>query len=402
MNFDVKQIEPKFVWIIDIWTYKIRVGICKVFNRNVELIWYWEKRQDLADISLQEIKNKENVCENVRQALEKAEIDAKIKVKEVMISIPTLNIFFETSTANYIKQEPEKTIDNNSMYNILKDIELNIFKNHYKRIKSASGYDKNDLKLIISNISNILLDWTPSKSLLWKKAKFIDASILNIFITKTKFEFKNELANYLKRDIIKIIPTEYALAWVFSDKKDVVILDLWHTHTSIIVKRNGNILWVKKLNFWINDLIKRIRENYNLARSEIIRKFDENIFEKEKAEFLEVLSDILIITLEDILKFDVCPNDFFIAWGWANKFIRDYLQELDFNQYNLRMVKKINLISPKIDFLDNKITENPSWIDSAKSNINIYAMIKITLDFIKKDKNKLERTIKRIIDEVNK
>ena len=29
-------------------------------------------------------------------------------------------------------------------------------------------------------------------------------------------------------------------------------------------------------------------------------------------------------------------------------------------------------------------------------------MIKITLDFIKKDKNKLERTIKRIIDEVNK
>jgi hypothetical protein len=75
-----------------------------------------------------------------------------------MISIPTLNIFFETSTANYIKQEPEKSIDNNSMYNILKDIELNIFKNHYKRIKSSYGYDKNDLKLIISNISNILLD----------------------------------------------------------------------------------------------------------------------------------------------------------------------------------------------------------------------------------------------------
>gem|GEM_PF-6572506 len=60
-------------------------------------------------------------------------------------------------------------------------------------------------------------------------------------------------------------------------------------------------------------MIKRIRENYNLARSEIIKKFDENIFEKEKTEFLEVLSDILIITLEDILKFDICPNDFFIA-----------------------------------------------------------------------------------------
>ena len=71
MNFDVKKIEPKYVWMIDIWTYKIRVGICKVFNRNVELIGYWEKRQDLNDIYLQEIKNIENVCINIKEAVEK-------------------------------------------------------------------------------------------------------------------------------------------------------------------------------------------------------------------------------------------------------------------------------------------------------------------------------------------
>ena len=135
MDFNVKKIEPKFVGIIDIWTYKIRVGICKVFNRSVELIWYGEKRQDLNDIYLQEIKNIENVCENIKQAVEKAEIDAKMKVQEFMVNIPTSNIFFESSTVNYIKQEPEKEIDDESMYKILKDIELNIFKNHYKRIK---------------------------------------------------------------------------------------------------------------------------------------------------------------------------------------------------------------------------------------------------------------------------
>ena len=62
------------------------------------------------------------------------------------------------------------------------------------------------------------------------------------------------------------------------------------------------------------------------------------------------------------------------------------------------MAKKITFVTPKIDFIDDKIIENPSQIDSVKSNINIYAMIKSNLDFIKKDKNKLERTIKRIID----
>ena len=66
------------------------------------------------------------------------------------------------------------------------------------------------------------------------------------------------------------------------------------------------------------------------------------------------------------------------------------------------MVKNIEFVNPKLDFIDDKITENPDWIDSAKSNINIFAMIKSPLDFIKKDKSKLERIIKKIVDEVNK
>ena len=130
-----------------------------VIGANIQML-----RKDL--IPILEIKNIENVCENIKQAVEKAEIDAKMKVQEFMVNIPTSNIFFESSTVNYIKQEPEKEIDDESMYKILKDIELNIFKNHYKRIKSSSGYDKNDLRLIISNISNIMLDSQPSKVLL--------------------------------------------------------------------------------------------------------------------------------------------------------------------------------------------------------------------------------------------
>ncbi|MDR1988552.1 MAG: hypothetical protein LBQ24_07745 [Candidatus Peribacteria bacterium] len=52
----------------------------------------------------------------------------------------------------------------------------------------------------------------------------------------------------------------------------------------------------------MNDLIKRIRENYKLTRVEIIRKIDEDVFTAEKTEFLEILKDVIAITLEDILR----------------------------------------------------------------------------------------------------
>jgi anaerobic ribonucleoside-triphosphate reductase len=49
-------------------------------------------------------------------------------------------------------------------------------------------------------------------------------------------------------------------------------------------------------------LIKKIRENYKFTRIQIINKIDEDIFLKEKDEFLEIFKDIIAITLEDILR----------------------------------------------------------------------------------------------------
>ena len=89
-----------------------------------------------------------------------------------------------------------------------------------------------------------------------------------------------------------------------------------------------------------------------------------------------------------------------MVWWWANKFIKNYLSNINFNNSSLKMVWKISFIWPKIDFLDSKIEDNPDWIDWAKSNINIFAMIKTTLDFIKKDKSKIEKTLKQVLSDL--
>lgn len=401
MNFKRNEIPAKYIWIIDIWTYKIRVWICKILNRNVELIWYWEKRQDINDIDLLEIKNLENVCQNINQAIEKAQNDAKIKIQDFMINVISPNLFFESSSINFIRDN-DKEIDENEAYEILKNLENQAFRNHYKRIKNSTWYNKSDLKLIISDVLNLSIDSEiNNKNIIWTNPKNIKLSILNIFITENKFEFKNQIWKYLKKNIINIIPSEFALLSLFHDKKNVIIIDLWNSHTSIIVKKDDFVLWAKKLSFWINDLIKKIRQNYNLTRIDIINSIDSENFLNEKNEFLEIFKDILAISLEDILKDEICPDSFFMVWWWANKFIKNYLEKTNFNNYNLKIVKNINFISPKIDFIDDKITENPEWIDAVKSNINIYAMIKTALDFIKKDKNKIERTLKKIIEEIN-
>ncbi len=402
MNFVKKEIKPKIVWIIDIWTYKIRVWICKILNRDIELVWYGEKRQDENYVIMQEIQNLEWISESIQQAIKKAEKDWDIEVDDIIINIPTESLFFESSKINHIRENQEKEIDENELYEIMNVVESISLKKHYKNIKASSWYKKNDLKLLISNISEILVDGKKSKQILKESPKEINISLLNIFIPYSKYEVIQYISNAIWKKIINIIPCEFAVTWLFTKQKDMVIIDFWNSHTSVIVKEWGVIRWAKKLSFGINDLIKHIRKNYNLTKNDIIRTIDLDRFANEKNEFLIIFKDILTLTLEEILGKKICPNKFCMIWWWANKFVREFLQETNLNSNNLKIAWKIKFVSPKIDFLEDKITNNPEWIDTAKSNINIFAMIKTTLDFIKKDKDKIEKTLQKVICDLDK
>ncbi|MDR3151094.1 MAG: hypothetical protein LBU14_06055 [Candidatus Peribacteria bacterium] len=84
-----------------------------------------------------EINNLENVSENIRNAIQKAETDAKIKVNEFVISSSSPELFFESSNINFVRDN-EKEIDEEELHNIFKDIVSQSFRNNYRRIKNLT------------------------------------------------------------------------------------------------------------------------------------------------------------------------------------------------------------------------------------------------------------------------
>ncbi len=384
MSFIKKQIKAKLVWVIDIWTYKVRAWVCKIKNWNVELLWYGEKRQDEDYILMQEFQNLEWISNNIKQALKKAEKDSNKEIDEIIINIPTGDMFFEFSKVNHIR-ESEENIDEKELKSFLKETKSKVEKKHYKSIFNNYWFKKSDLKLLISEISHILLDNQNTDTIIWNNPEQINISILNIFISRSKIETIKFIEKAIWKKVINIIPTEYAILHLFDNKKNLVLIDFWDSHLSIIVKKDGNIVWIKKLNFGINDLIKKIRKNHQIPKNNIINTIDEDIFLPEKKEFLNIFKDILVITLEEILAWEICPNKFCIVWWWANKFLKDYLEKESLSLSQLKIVWKIEYISPKIDFLDESTTKDPEWISKTKTNINIFALIKSSVSFINKN-----------------
>lgn len=395
MTFVTKKINSKIICILDIGTYKIRAAICKFKNHEFHLVGYGEKRQNSDDIIIQDFVNIEWICENIQLAIQKAEYDCnqwwkeKIQIKDIVINVPFEEIFLEASKINHVRENPETPINTDEIYQIMEEVEYISLKHHYKNIKEHSWYHKKDLRLIIPGVTEILLDKKQSSIILNASPKEINISVFNIFIPEIKYELIQSIARALEKNILQIIPSEFAITRLFPDKKNIVIIDLWSAHTSIIIKKDNHILWINKIPVWIDSLIKQIKQNHKKTDIEIIASIDTDLYHLEKKEFLQIFKEVLTVSLEEILWEMICPSDFFMIWWGGNKFIKTFLENTDFNTQSLKIAKNISFVTPKIDYLEN--------IDSSKSNLNIYAMMKATLDFITKAKDPVEEALKEVI-----
>ncbi|NCO31664.1 hypothetical protein GW891_02390 [bacterium] len=60
-----------------------------------------------------------------------------MKISDFIINVISPNLFFESSKINFVR-ENDNIIDEKEAYNILKDLENQAFRNHYKRIKNST------------------------------------------------------------------------------------------------------------------------------------------------------------------------------------------------------------------------------------------------------------------------
>jgi len=361
MAFVKKKINIWNIGIIDIWTHKIKVGIYSIIWNESELLWYWEKRQDSDYSYLGEYLDIEWICSNISDAILKAEKQAKVKINNIIINYPFEEIFFCYKKINHNRKNNTDVILTNEYKSILKKIDDFSIRSNLKDISCKSSYLIGDLKQIIHNVSDIQVDGFSKLDIVGSLWNNINFSVLNIFIPISKYNLLHYIWNILNKKILKIVPLEFSLVRLFDHRKDLVIIDIWNSHISIIVKKSGNLIGVSKIPLWIDDLISKIQENTNTTKIDIINSIDNNIFNVEKKEFLWIFEDCLVVGLLDILKKDICPHDFFITWWWWNNFIKNYLKNINLNNKDLKVVWNINILDLDKEFKNpwnKKITTN--------------------------------------------
>lgn len=390
MVFEEKEIKSKTIWIIDIWTYKIRCAICEFKNADFKLLWYFEKRQNHKDIVWWEIQDIKSLCLNLKDCIKKAEEKSNSKIKDLVINTSFDEVFFFFDKVNFRRKDKLEEIKKEELDKIIKKLEFISTNSSYKDLKNKYLLNKEDLQLIISSISRIKIDKKDSHKIIWKIWENINLWVLNIFIKTNTYNDILYIWNVIWKKIIKILPCEYSITRLFK-KEDLVIVDIWRSHVSIIIKKWNDVIWASKLDIWIDNLIREIQKTHKVPQIDIIKNIDIDLYDKEKEIFLDVFKDCLAAWIEEIIGDNICPSKFYILWWWWNKFIKDFFSKLKLSKHNIKILSDIELVEPIIPYLKEL---------NSKSNINIISMIVAMIDIIKKEKDPISISLENALREI--
>ncbi len=400
MSFISKIIPSKKVILIDVGTYKVKIALCEYKNNEINILSYAEKKQEASDIIGSEIANIEWISNTIAICLDKLLQEKNINPHDMVINIPTSTIISCGKNLHYTRSIPDQSVTIEELDYIIAKAEKEALDEAKNQIQNKTGYSEVDMKLITSSITEINIDGFKVSNPLWFTGKNIYLSLLNIFIPASRYHIIHTIANYLEKNILSIIPLEFSLPKVLSSgdyaHDDVLFIDIWNTKTSLIIQKAGVIIGFDKVNLWIHDLIKTIKEKTGETTIEVIKNIpDESKYIQEKKEFLSVWEEWLIITLKEILPWSLIPYKILLSGGGDNLFVREHISKINLSKYGLHSLKPFSFIH--IDFeKDIKINGDKKIFD--KTNIWLLSMIIASKEVIQYKNNPILSIIKNFLE----
>ena len=335
MWFEKKRIEWKRFALILIGSYKLRICIASFLNTKVRILGYYEKRQDTSLFSNGRCVNLPWLAANISEAINTLEKKLWIYIEEIICNYPFWEEHLSITHSNHPRKKVDKPIDIWELEWVVLSAEKICLVKWASEIEKLYGLKNSELDIILSRITKIEIDWKKTEKIIGKSWNDIKLQVLNITIPKNQHKTIQDLITYSDKKLWKIIPVEYAI-WKLYPYKDIIIIDIGATQTSLSFKKSWTVQAIGKFPVWIHQLIELIAKNHSKTRSEILRDLTSHNYSLEKKYFTNIWGQAFGMSLAELLRWDICPRYFALVGWWANNtFLRDEILYFPYHHYDI-------------------------------------------------------------------
>jgi hypothetical protein len=340
------------------------------------------------------------ISQSIEIAISKLLKNHNINPHDIIINIPTSRIISSKKNLSYIRTKPQEPISLEELDFIIWKAERESLYEAKTDIKNRTWYSEIDMKLITSSITSMIIDDCKVSNPIWFTGKEIHISVLNIFIPSSRYNTLMTIWNYLWKNILSILPIEFCLPKILSNSEfaydNVIFIDIWNTKTSLIIQKAWVIMWFDTIDIWIDDLLKSIQEKTGEVNIEILHKYEKDgEYIQEKKDFLSVWEEWFILILKEILQTNLIPYRIFLSGWWDNKFVRDYIKDINLNKYGLHSLRPFSFIHIDIE-KDIVLSWNKTIF--TKTSYGLLSMILASQEIINYTNNPILLIIKNFLE----
>lgn len=350
--------------IVHVWSYKVRVALCKISYNDTILLWYGEKRQSRLDICNWEIVNITGIYNTIKQAINNAEKDSWLTSSAIVFNAFFAESFSINKGCSYKRSDSTSLIDYAEHTKIMDVNHNQTYLSSLREIENKYAIPLQSLELIYSTLWSSMVDSKKASTLLWKKGEDIYISTTHSFIAKENYDIICEIADNLWKTLYKIVPEDHSIHYFQRSEDTNIIIHLW-LHSTLLTYSSKYWL-ISSTTVWIGiyDLLKDIHSNHSTPLAYIVKKLNrEDLYKEEKRKFLEYFTPLIWEWIKDIIWDTICSQSITVIGSWSQyTFLLDSIQDIRYEDHHIKIIKQPEVSFPSITRIKKII-----WIEKILS-----------------------------------
>lgn len=336
MSFRISNILDYDTFVaVDIWSFKIKVLLCRIEWQELKIIWSSSFRQSKKDMISWEITDIWSVSKALQKAISKACQHADSIPNDCILLLNTSEFVYDTTWINYIRKNKDTPISMKEIDDMIEDVELRSLDKAKMKSETRIWIGESEMQLITTSITWVYVDGQRISnpiSFTWKNVKF---NLINVFCPSSRYNIIKNILRDLWKNLISVVPTPIALPklveWTPYDFDSNVFVDIWYNKTTVVLQSNSEIIWFNVLNFWyaiLEDELRMALDKSYLDIENILSDFDDNYEQyKEIIDwYLDFLFDWIAVAIRDIEKTFFIKN-LFLSWAWVSEHMKKVISE---------------------------------------------------------------------------
>lgn len=330
----LKETDNDYIVGLDIGTEFVKALIAKLNGETLEIVGVGKARQSVSDMHSGAIADISGVVQNCEDALSKAEEQAGLQAKKVVIGIAGELVKGVTNTIRYRRPQPDRALDVAEMEFIIEKVQERAQVKAQHQIALETGNEEVEVKLVNSALVSIHIDGYKVSNPIGFQGKDVAVQIYTAFAPMVHIGALERVADELALELVAVAAEPFAVSRSMlgtdaSSNFTAILTDVGGGTTDIAVVNDGGVEGTKMFGIGGRSFTRTIASEMDLTYNdaeklkvnldhEQIKPTVKKAAEKAITKTLDVWLAGVELALSEFDSVDHLPNRILLCGGGAS------------------------------------------------------------------------------------